>query len=278
MDRECGACGKTVYPTEELRCLDKLWHKSCFRCQVCKKILGIHNFKGHGGKPYCNVHYPLSKSFTQVSDTPEMQQVAINTKNMSKIQYHRDYELSRGRQASFPEGQMSFEHGNEFSRTVETPPMQQQSYNRASADGQVRRSPLNPESYLFPQPLMSATNGNAPDSYANTNDQTASAPDNDYVGKNGGKAEDEGDAIPIYRPNLVMMGGMKVTGSGMHFRAVYSYDAAEDDEVSFVEGDEILHGEPIDEGWMFGTVRRTGQFGMLPSNYVVPIQNPNYNP
>ncbi len=61
-----------------------------------------------------------------------------------------------------------------------------------------------------------------------------------------------------------------------HFQAVYNYDAAEDDEVSFREGDEILHGEPIDEGWMFGTVRRTGKFGMLPSNYVVPIQGSNF--
>lgn len=29
------------------------------------------------------------------------------------------------------------------------------------------------------------------------------------------RAEDEGDAIQIYRPDLVMIGGMKVTGSGM---------------------------------------------------------------
>ncbi|CDS39958.1 LIM and SH3 domain protein 1 [Echinococcus multilocularis] len=278
MERSCGACGKTVYPTEELRCLDKLWHKSCFRCQECRKILGIHNFKGHGGKPYCNVHYPLSKSFTQVSDTPEMQQVAINTKNMSKIQYHRDYELSRGRQASLPESQASFDYGNEFSRTVETPPMQQQSYSRSSTGEQVKKVPLSPESYSFSQPPMNVTNGNARDNYAKTNTQTASVLKNDNVGKSKESVEEEGDAVPIYRPDLVMIGGMKVTGSGLHFQAVYSYEAAEDDEVSFVEGDEILHGEPIDEGWMFGTVRRTGQFGMLPSNYVVPIQNPNYNP
>lgn len=63
-----------------------------------------------------------------------------------------------------------------------------------------------------------------------------------------------------------------LTSSLQHFQAVYNYDAAEGDEVSFVEGDEILHGEPIDEGWMFGTVRRTGQFGLLPSNYVIPLQ------
>lgn len=40
-------------------------------------------------------HYPLSKSFTQVNDTPEMQQVAINTKNMSKVSSHLDGNTSQ---------------------------------------------------------------------------------------------------------------------------------------------------------------------------------------
>ncbi|THD23632.1 LIM and SH3 domain protein 1 [Fasciola hepatica] len=52
------------------------------------------------------------------------------------------------------------------------------------------------------------------------------------------------------------------------YRAIYDYEAREDDEVTFIEGDIILNGDPITEGWMFGTVQRTGQFGMLPSNYV----------
>lgn len=56
---------------------------------------------------------------------------------------------------------------------------------------------------------------------------------------------------------------------------MYDYDAAEDDEVTFKEGDVVLHGEPIDDGWMFGTVKRTGRFGMLPSNYVVPALDSN---
>ncbi|KAA3675239.1 uncharacterized protein DEA37_0005523 [Paragonimus westermani] len=57
----------------------------------------------------------------------------------------------------------------------------------------------------------------------------------------------------------------------MRFRAVYDYEAKEEDEVSFIEGDVILNGDPITDGWMYGTVQRTGQFGMLPSNYVEPI-------
>lgn len=50
--------------------------------------------------------------------------------------------------------------------------------------------------------------------------------------------------------------------------AIYDYTAADDDEVSFREGDIIVDGEKIDEGWMTGRVERTGQTGMLPSNYV----------
>ena len=49
---------------------------------------------------------------------------------------------------------------------------------------------------------------------------------------------------------------------------MYDYNAADDDEVSFSEGDIIVDVEVIDEGWMTGRVERTGQHGMLPANYV----------
>ena len=50
--------------------------------------------------------------------------------------------------------------------------------------------------------------------------------------------------------------------------AVYDYQAAEDDEVSFSEGDRIIDAEIIDDGWMIATNSRTGSRGLLPSNYV----------
>lgn len=55
------------------------------------------------------------------------------------------------------------------------------------------------------------------------------------------------------------------------YQAMYSYTAAEADEVSLMEGDLILDVEPIDEGWVFGCNQRTGQRGMLPANYVRPV-------
>lgn len=55
---------------------------------------------------------------------------------------------------------------------------------------------------------------------------------------------------------------------GRCFRAIYDYTAQDTDEVSFVDGDLIINCQPIDDGWMTGTVQRTGKTGMLPSNYV----------
>ncbi|GFO39566.1 LIM and sh3 domain protein 1 [Plakobranchus ocellatus] len=55
------------------------------------------------------------------------------------------------------------------------------------------------------------------------------------------------------------------------YQAMYDYTAADDDEVSFMEGDHITNVEEIDAGWMTGRVQRTGQHGMLPSNYVQRI-------
>lgn len=55
------------------------------------------------------------------------------------------------------------------------------------------------------------------------------------------------------------------------YRAIYDYTAADDDEVSFMDGDVIVDVHQIDEGWMYGRVERTGQQGMLPANYVDAI-------
>jgi len=52
---------------------------------------------------------------------------------------------------------------------------------------------------------------------------------------------------------------------------MFDYTAADEDEVSFREGDIIVEPNVIDDGWMEGRVERTGQFGMLPSNYVEKV-------
>lgn len=52
---------------------------------------------------------------------------------------------------------------------------------------------------------------------------------------------------------------------------MYDYTAADADEVSFKDGDAIVNVQAIDEGWMYGTVQRTGKTGMLPANYVEAV-------
>ncbi|XP_036421668.1 nebulin isoform X4 [Colossoma macropomum] len=59
--------------------------------------------------------------------------------------------------------------------------------------------------------------------------------------------------------------------TGKTVRAMYDYSAADKDEVSFKDGDVIVNVQSIDEGWMYGTVQRTGKTGMLPANYVEAI-------
>lgn len=58
------------------------------------------------------------------------------------------------------------------------------------------------------------------------------------------------------------------TQLGRCYRAMYDYEAADTDEVSFRDGDLIINCTAIDEGWMTGTIQRTGVTGMLPANYV----------
>ncbi|XP_072253585.1 nebulin isoform X1 [Leuresthes tenuis] len=59
--------------------------------------------------------------------------------------------------------------------------------------------------------------------------------------------------------------------TGKTVRAMYDYTPADTDEVSFKDGDVIVNVQSIDEGWMYGTVQRTGKTGMLPANYVEAI-------
>ncbi|KAK7474812.1 hypothetical protein BaRGS_00033950 [Batillaria attramentaria] len=63
---------------------DKIWHKACFKCEVCGMTLNMKNYKGYDKLPYCNAHYPQTKH-TAVADTPEARRIAENTKIQSNV-------------------------------------------------------------------------------------------------------------------------------------------------------------------------------------------------
>lgn len=50
--------------------------------------------------------------------------------------------------------------------------------------------------------------------------------------------------------------------------ALFDYQAAAEDEISFDPGDEITHIEMIDEGWWKGFHQATVTYGLFPANYV----------
>lgn len=52
---------------------------------------------------------------------------------------------------------------------------------------------------------------------------------------------------------------------------MYDYMAADADMSILQRWRAIVNVQAIDEGWMYGTVQRTGRTGMLPANYVEAI-------
>ncbi|XP_050463729.1 LIM and SH3 domain protein Lasp isoform X1 [Cataglyphis hispanica] len=96
MSKTCARCEKTVYPIEELKCLDKIWHKQCFKCQGCGMTLNMRTYKGFNKQPYCEAHIPKAKA-TTMAETPELKRIAENTKIQSNVKYHAEFEKAKGK-------------------------------------------------------------------------------------------------------------------------------------------------------------------------------------
>ncbi|XP_074660605.1 LIM zinc-binding domain-containing Nebulette-like [Tubulanus polymorphus] len=214
MNPSCHRCEKTVYPVEKLMCLDKNWHKACFKCEVCNMTLTMKTYKGYKKLPYCNTHYPTTH-FTAVADTPENRRLAKNTKDQSSIQYHVDFEKEKGK------------------------------YTAVSDDPETLR--------------IKKSQAQASELAYKTKTQTPS------------QRQDNAPppaAMPPPQPGPTPSPQVSAADGQARYVALYDYAAADDDEVSFDEGDFIINAEIIDDGWMTGTVERTGETGMLPANYV----------
>ncbi|XP_001688892.2 LIM and SH3 domain protein Lasp [Anopheles gambiae] len=96
MNKSCARCQKVVYPIEELKCLDKTWHKTCFKCHECGMTLNMKTYKGFNKLPYCEAHIPKAKA-TTIAETPEFKRIAENTKIQSNVKYHADFEKLKGK-------------------------------------------------------------------------------------------------------------------------------------------------------------------------------------
>ncbi|XP_038248459.1 nebulette isoform X9 [Dermochelys coriacea] len=300
MNPQCARCGKVVYPTEKVNCLDKYWHKGCFHCEVCKMALNMNNYKGYEKKPYCNAHYP-KQSFTTVADTPENLRLKQQSELQSQVKYKRDFEESKGRGFSIvtdtPELQRlkrtqeqisnvkyheDFEKtkGRGFTPVVDDPVTERvrkntQVVSDAAYKGvhphivEMDRRPgiivdlkvwrTDPGSIFDIDPLE--------DSIQSRSLRILSAPV--FPG-----AYQQSQSQGYGYMHQTSMSSMRSMHSQPHsaglrtYRAMYDYSAQDEDEVSFRDGDYIINVQPIDDGWMYGTVQRTGKTGMLPANYI----------
>uniref|UniRef100_A0A8C2B8B9 LIM zinc-binding domain-containing Nebulette-like n=1 Tax=Cyprinus carpio TaxID=7962 RepID=A0A8C2B8B9_CYPCA len=262
MNAPCARCGKTVYPTEKISCLDKNWHKGCFHCEVCKMTLNMKNYKGYDKKPYCNAHYPKT-SFTIVTDTPENLRLKQQSELQSQVRYKRDFEESKGRG---------------FSIVTDTPELQrlrrtQEHISNAKYHEEFERLRGRGATHTLDEQHMARLHGDqlmgAGDGYHGVQPQVVEM-DHRSAGA-AGVFQHHSHHAPQHQQGYAHMQAARSVRSPPHtrvYRALYDYAAHDHDEVSFRDGDVIVNAQPIDEGWMFGTVQRTGKSGMLPANYV----------
>ncbi|XP_064476974.1 uncharacterized protein LOC135390920 isoform X3 [Ornithodoros turicata] len=53
----CRRCEGTVYPVERVKAEKNSYHKNCFRCKECNKLLSIDTYNSHESEIYCKVHF-----------------------------------------------------------------------------------------------------------------------------------------------------------------------------------------------------------------------------
>ena len=57
VNSKCAICDKTVYPVDKISADNKDFHKFCFRCKECKKVLILGNYAAIQGVFYCKPHF-----------------------------------------------------------------------------------------------------------------------------------------------------------------------------------------------------------------------------
>ncbi|XP_006824375.1 LIM and SH3 domain protein 1-like [Saccoglossus kowalevskii] len=376
----CGKCGKTVYPVEKLNCLDKFWHKGCFRCEVCHMALTMKNYKGHNKLPYCNaiieeyqkkmqlmavcVHTDIRTTIKyhsdfergkgkvlSVVDDPETMRIRKNTGIQSQTTYHGHHDtkymmearrplkdedgVRQPRQAGHHPGSLEDYDPIRDLEAVSQPPRRVGSidnYNPLASDTTRTTSykmqlstpvtspsihnssqPPPPQTYQPPpqtyqpppqtyqpppqtydpppqtyQPPTQTyqpppqkyqpppqtydpppqTYQPPPQTYQPPPQDTYQPPPQTYQPPPPVEQYEPPPPVQSYAPPVSQS---QAKSRGLCYQAIYDYTAAEADEVTFLDGDILINCEIIDAGWMTGTNERTGDTGMLPSNYVEPL-------
>uniref|UniRef100_A0ABK0LHS2 Nebulette n=1 Tax=Rattus norvegicus TaxID=10116 RepID=A0ABK0LHS2_RAT len=211
-------------------------------------------------------HYP-KQSFTTVADTPENLRLKQQSELQSQVKYKRDFEESRGRGFSIvtdtPELQRlkrtqeqisNVKYHEDFEKTKGrgfTPVVDDPVTERVRKNTQV----VSDAAYKGVQPHVVEMDRRPgiivapvlPGAYQQSHSQGYGY---------------------MHQTSVSSVRSMQHSANLRTYRAMYDYSAQDEDEVSFRDGDYIVNVQPIDDGWMYGTVQRTGRTGMLPANYI----------
>uniref|UniRef100_A0A8C5ISA2 LIM and SH3 domain protein 1 n=1 Tax=Junco hyemalis TaxID=40217 RepID=A0A8C5ISA2_JUNHY len=236
----------------------QFWHKSCFHCETCKMTLNMKNYKGYEKKPYCNAGW-AGPAVPCPLLCPHLQAVFCRP----QIRYKEEFEKNKGKG---------------FSVVADTPELQrikktQDQISNDLLESQCRSHP-NPSSWIHSNPttqipVHGSTQIPVQDPHSLPISVPISCPSPVY------QQQQQQQPPPSqsygYKEPTAASSQRNAPAGGGRFRAVYDYNAADEDEVSFQDGDTIINVQQIDDGWMYGTVERTGDTGMLPANYVEAI-------
>ena len=238
-------------------------------------------------------HIPKAKA-TTMAETPELKRIAENTKIQSNVKYHADFEKSKGKFTQVADDPETLRikqntkiisnvayHG-EYQRKAEMEQRRQLNENGFKDIGDSKNAnppppnpPLQPPP---PQPQQQQVPVGNPNNIGKISDyepgtgQFASP----YSARNSQTLIYSSDVGSVNNPPQRHIGSVhdldpvnhNYGSLGRVYRAMYDYEAQDEDEVSFQDGDLIVNVSSIDGGWMTGEVQRTGQVGMLPANYV----------
>uniref|UniRef100_A0A8D3DB96 LIM and SH3 domain protein 1 n=1 Tax=Scophthalmus maximus TaxID=52904 RepID=A0A8D3DB96_SCOMX len=254
MNPQCGRCNQVVYPTEKVNCLDKCWHKRCFSCEVCKMTLNMKNYKGFDKRPYCNASLQgragrnVSWSHTANNTTPRQilpVWLTLQRTSASNIRARCRASFSTRR----------------ILRRIE---------EEVSAWSQTRRSSRELRKRRIKSAILSTMRSlrrgrweERPHITQAPPAQQLTSPPQGPQNYNFEPAPEPAQPAQPAQPARQAAGGPPPS-AGKRYRAVYDYSAADEDEVSFMDGDVIVDVQQIDEGWMYGRVERTGQQACCP--------------
>uniref|UniRef100_A0A8C4J3J6 SH3 domain-containing protein n=1 Tax=Dromaius novaehollandiae TaxID=8790 RepID=A0A8C4J3J6_DRONO len=199
-----------------------------------QRIASCFAYRGHEVKYKKDFEESKGRGFSIVTDTPELQRLKRTQEQISNVKYHEDFEKTKGRG---------------FTPVVDDPITERVRKNTQVVSDAAYKGvhPHIVEMDRRPGIIVAPV---LPGAYQQSQSQGYG-----YM-------------------HQTSMSSMRSMHSQPHsaglrtYRAMYDYSAQDEDEVSFRDGDYIINVQPIDDGWMYGTVQRTGKTGMLPANYI----------